>query len=358
MKLKVTLLSTVLCFVFGTSLHAQSRETLLKYVSKSPEWRAAGDLKQYDDSNVEALAGKGAATLTHYGLTGVTVQDWNGSNGRVHLVLYEMTDASAAYGFFTFERNPAETGFSTVPLGTEGFRVGDKTYFWQAKYVVRLDGDAKATDTFGRLISQNIFGRSRKPIVSEHLPLNNLVPESEKYIVDPAGLDRKLALDPNDLGFDDDVEIATGRYQINGKSSELVLFWYPTQQIAKKHVDAWDASSPNQKDFRKRVASLVAWVRETADADVAKQVLNSVGYESNVTWDQPRPDLSLKEVILTIFTFIGIALLFTVVAGISFGGLRIFVKARYPDRVFDRSADMEIIQLKLDQALTRKELHS
>jgi hypothetical protein len=358
MKLKVTFFGAALFFLVGTPLWAQSRETLLKYVSESPDWKAAGDLKQYDESNVEALAGKDAAPLKHYGLTGVTVQDWSGSSGRVHVALFEMTDASAAYGFFTFQRNPTEAGFSTVPLGTEGFRAGNNTYFWQAKYVVRLDGEAKAAETLGNLISRNIFGRSRKPVVSEHLPLNNLVPESDKYIVDPAGLDRRLALDPNDLGFDDDVEIATGRYQINGKTAELVLFWYPTQQIAKKHVEAWDASSPDQKDFRKRVASLVAWVRETSDPEVARQVLNSVGYESNVTWDQPRPDLSLKEVILTIFTFIGIALLFTVVAGISFGGLRVFVKARYPDRVFDRSEDMEIIQLKLDQALTRKELHS
>jgi len=75
-----------------------------------------------------------------------------------------------------------------------------------------------------------------------------------------------------------------------------------------------------------------------------------------VTWDEPRPDLSLREVILTIFTFIGVALLFTIVVGVSFGGLRIFVKARYPDRVFDRPEDMEIIQLKLGQGLIQKQL--
>jgi predicted small integral membrane protein len=81
-----------------------------------------------------------------------------------------------------------------------------------------------------------------------------------------------------------------------------------------------------------------------------------VNYETQVTWDQPRPDLSLREVILTIFSFIGIALLFTVVVGLSFGGLRIFIKARYPDRVFDRPQDMEIIQLKLGQGLIEKQL--
>ena len=61
--------------------------------------------------------------------------------------------------------------------------------------------------------------------------------------------------------------------------------------------------------------------------------------------------------IVTIFTFIGVALLFTVVAGISYGGLRVFVKARYPNRLFDRAQDVEIIQLKLIEGVTRRELH-
>ena len=102
--------------------------------------------------------------------------------------------------------------------------------------------------------------------------------------------------------------------------------------------------------------ALVALVRGSRDPAVAKAILDGVNYETQVTWNEPRPDISFREVILTIFTFIGVALVFTVVVGISFGGLRIFVKARYPDRVFDRAQDMEIIQLKLDQGLTRKEL--
>ena len=81
-----------------------------------------------------------------------------------------------------------------------------------------------------------------------------------------------------------------------------------------------------------------------------------MNYETQVTWDQPRPDISMKDVILTIFTFIGLALVFTVVVGLSYGGVRIFVKARYPDRVFDRAQDMEIIQLKLAQGVTQKQL--
>jgi len=49
-------------------------------------------------------------------------------------------------------------------------------------------------------------------------------------------------------------------------------------------------------------------------------------------------------------------LAFTLIVGLSFGGLRIFVKARYSQQIFDRPEDMEIIQLKLAQGVIRKEL--
>jgi hypothetical protein len=135
-----------------------------------------------------------------------------------------------------------------------------------------------------------------------------------------------------------------------------MLLLYPTQQIAKKYGDQWDGKNSGDAAFRKRIGAILALVRGTKDPVVAKAILDGVNYETQVTWNEPKPDIYLRDVILTIFTFIGIALIFTLVIGVSFGGVRIFVKGRYPGMVFDRPEDMEIIQLKLDQAVSRKEL--
>ena len=183
-----------------------------------------------------------------------------------------------------------------------------------------------------------------------------MVQGSEKYAVDAPGIGRNLDVDPQMLGFDDSVEVATADYRVNGKVAHLLLLMYPDQQLAKKYEDQWTASDADGGASRKRIGALLAIVRGSHDPAVTKAVLDGVNYETQVTWDQPRPDISLRDVILTIFSFIGIALLFTVVVGLSFGGVRIFVKARYPDRVFDRPEDMEIIQLKLVQGVTQKEL--
>ena len=341
--------------VLAAALQGQSRESVLKAVQQTSQWSPADTPVLYDDKNLETFAGKRAPTINHYGFTGITLQNWKSPNGNVRLTLYEMFDASAAYGLFTLDRNSDQAGFVAVPVGTEGFRAGNIQEFWQSKYVVKLEGSAAASDDLARNVSQNIFGRSRRPPVSTHLPPANLIQGSDRYIVDATGIDRKLSLDPQSLGFDDSVEVATADYRVDGKTAHLVLLMYPTQQIAKKYEDQFET---NQSDpaFRKRVGALVALVRGSNDPTAAKTILDGVNYETQVTWDQPRPDLSLREVILTIFSFIGIALIFTVVVGLSFGGLRIFVKSRYPDRVFDRPQDMEIIQLKLGQGLMHKEI--
>jgi hypothetical protein len=345
-----------LVLVMAAALHAQSRESLLKVVAQHSGWSPAGEPSQYDEKNIGAVAGRRAETIKHYGLSGVTVQDWHGPNGKVHLTLYEMTDASAAYGLFTLERSTEQASLTPVSVGTEGFRRGGREFFWQSKYLVKLEGNAAPAEELARSISENIFGRSRKPPVSSHLPPENLVQGSERYIVDEASIGRDLELNPAKLGFDDSVEVAAADYQIKGRIAHLVLLMYPTQQVAKKYEDQWTINGQNESLFRKRVGPLIAWVRGSRDPAIAKSILDGVNYESQVIWDQPRPDLSLRQVILTIFTFIGIALAFTLIVGLSFGSLRIFVKSKYPQQIFDRPEDMEIIQLKLGQGVIRKKL--
>lgn len=337
-------------------LQGQSRESLLKALQETSKWSPADEPVSYDSKNIETLAGVRSTAINGYGLAAATVQNWTGATGNVRLTLFEMLDASSAFGLFTLDRNIDQAGFVRVPYGTEGFRIGTRTEFWQSKYVVKLEGNTAGSDEMARTISENIFGSSRKPPVSTHLPPANLVQGSDKYIVDASGIERKLNIDPQSLGFDNSVEVATADYRVGSNVAHLILLMYPTQQIAKKYEESWATSAPDDGAFRKRVGALLAIVRGSRDPAIAKAILDGVNYETQVTWDQPRPDISIREVILTIFSFIGIALLFTVVVGLSFGGLRVFVKARYPDRVFDRPQDMEIIQLKLGQGLIQKQL--
>src|SRR5262249_36973372 len=146
---------------------------------------------------------KRAPAIIRYGVTGATVQNWKSSDGNLRVTLYEMLDASAAYGLFTLDRNINEPGFALLPVGTEGFRIGDRAEFWQSKYVVKIEGKPGIAEDLARTISENIFGRSRKPPVSTHLPPANLVQGSDRYAVEASGIGPELKLDSQTLGFDD-----------------------------------------------------------------------------------------------------------------------------------------------------------
>jgi hypothetical protein len=350
--------TALVSLLFVAPIYGQSRQTLVNQVSEGSGWKPSAPGRDYDETNLEQLSARLAPVVKRYGVTGVTTQDWTGPGGNTRSTLYEMTDAAAAYGLFTWQRNPDDPSYSPFAAGAEGFRTSNGAVFWQSKYVVTMTGATAAVEDLGRAISQNILGQSRKPPVSEHLPPNRLIEGTEKYILHADDIDQRAlpGIDTAALGFEDSVEIATARYDVNGRRANLLLMLYPTQQVAKKYADALPMTGTNGPLFQKRVAALVAVMSGVKDAAAADVVFADVNYESKVTWNERRPGLALGTMIVTIFTFIGVALLFTLVAGISFGGFRIFVKARYPNRVFDRPEDMEIIQLKLIQGVTRREL--
>src|SRR5262245_47433444 len=208
--------SLLLTCLATAALQGQSRESLLKAVEQTSKWSPTDNPVAYDEKTIDSLDKKRGPTINRYGLSGVTLQSWRGPNGTVRLTLYEMLDSSAAYGLFTLDRDAGQPGFATTPMGTEGFRLGTRAEFWQSKYVVKLEGNAAATADLARTISENIFGRSRKPSVSMHLPPENLVRGSDRYVVDAFGIERELNLDPQMLGFDDSVEVATASYRIDG----------------------------------------------------------------------------------------------------------------------------------------------
>src|SRR5262245_41196105 len=114
----------------AATLQGQSRDSLLKSISQSPNWSPADKPTVYDEKNIRELAPKRAAAMDRYGFVGATQQNWRGPDGTVRLTLYEMADASAAYGLFTLERNPDQAGYTPISVGSEGFRLSNRSMLW------------------------------------------------------------------------------------------------------------------------------------------------------------------------------------------------------------------------------------
>ncbi len=341
----------------ATSLIAQNRDGLVEALREAPAWELRSEPVEYSADNIEMLAPGSAMAILEYGLIGVSTMTVAGPEGVVNLVLYEMVDSAASYGLFTLERSWDRPDFETVPLGTEGFRIGDELIFWQSKYVGRIRGPWEATEALGRVLTDNIFGLSRKAPVSQHLPPEGLIGESEKYILDPTTFERAAALNAEGLGFEDSLEVAVATYGKAVGSATLALLLYPTRQLAEFHLQEWLASIEGEQPYR-QVGPLVAIVSASDAPDVAEDILSRVNHQYSITWNVALPDpLTLPEMILTIFAWIGIALLFTLIVGIAFGGFRIYMKTHHPNRLFLSEEAERLIELKINQPVTRKQLN-
>jgi len=150
--------------------------------------------------------------------------------------------------------------------------------------------------------------------------------------------------------------------------STLMLISYPTPQIAAEKLRQIDAAHQVSAQpgttpildigpfFDKRTGPIVVIAAGPLSLREAKSLLSSISYEADVTWNEntyatKKDNVAnfLFNAILLCCIVVGLAL----VAGIAFGGVRILIKRVYPDRVFDRPEDMEIISLHLDESLER-----
>jgi len=347
--------SCLLLLVLTSAIHGQAPSALLNSVNSIPGWTTSGETATFNESKLEQFDAKLASSLRIYGVESVTVQAWHVPAGQFRATLFQLSDTSAAYGFFTNRRKMEGVGSSSFSAGAESFEARGGYYFWQSKYVVRLAGDRASAVTVSETLSRNILGRSQRPAISNRLPASNLVSGSEEYILAASSIEKAEGIDPTELGFDSSAEAALADYRINGKAARLLLILYPTQQLAKKYADQLNTTSPHLAGSRKRVGPLLAIAYNSSDASAIQSLLDQVHYSSKVTWNEPQPGLGLGPIIVTVFTFIGVLLAACVFVGFGLGGARVLMKSFYPNRVFDRQEDVEFIQLKLDQGLTRKE---
>lgn len=342
--------------VFATALQAQDRATPLDRLENIAGLETAAGPTRYDASNVDQFDPSLASTLKLYGLQSIVIQQWKASEGAIKATLFQMLDSPAAYGVYTLKRSTLGGQRTPVLIGAASFRHADQLYFWQSNYTVQIDGPVELQNRLAQLLSRNILGRSQKPPVSEYLPTQDVIAGTERYLLSAETVDRTIPVDAQTLGFDSSAEAATAAYRIDGTQVNLLLVLYPTQHLARKHVDELETFAQIPAALKKRAGPLVAAVYGVRDEKLAAPLLAAVNHEYKVTWNEPLPGLGLGTMLITIFTFIGVALVVTTVAGVGFGGLRVFVKSRYPDRIFDRPEAVGLIQLKLAQIVTDRQI--
>jgi hypothetical protein len=189
--------------------------------------------------------------------------------------------------------------------------------------------------------------QSSLPALLAYLPDANLVRNSERYVAGPEALRRiEPKIPPSTAAFHLGAEAQTGRYRTSAGEAELLVFSYPTPQIARERESEFRKI---QGALVKRAGPLVAVTIAPANADDAERILAGVKYQPSVTWNETVPKTTQQTAMDLSNLFLGIVLLTAVLAitsvllGILFGGFR-QLRARFGIR----SANDEFTTLNIE----------
>lgn len=193
---------------------------------------------------------------------------------------------------------------------------------------------------------------SALPTLPSHLPKAALA-NTERYVLGPVAMERLgIPIPASLVNFQMAPEVEFAKYRNHlGGEAKFTLIAYPTNQIAAERMKAMQAAGlPGGPFYFKRAGPLLAAVNGGVDESEARDLLAEVVYDAEVTWNQPsKRDArdNIGNLIIGIFMLIGVILIFALVFGFAFGGLRVLAKKFFPDRFFDRPEDVDIIRLDL-----------
>ena len=309
---------------------------------------------------IERVAGQNAAVLREYGVLGAEQRTYSRAADSLAVVLYRMRDPSAAYGAYSFLRTPdmASAGLrehASLSRSRTLALSGNLLLDVSGKDLIPLEADLRALFSIVAPRAQ----RGPYPLLWQRLPLAGIVPRSDRYVLGPVALNQLLPLAGGDwLGFADGAEAELARYRVNGQEVTLLLADYPTPQAAAKKLEALSAElNLNRSDTRSRAGlfarrdlTLIALVANARSEVAAQSLLKQISSGTELTWNEPSfslTDPSIGQMIVGIIIGTGILCLFTIIAGLAFGGVRLIIKRLMPGRVFDRPSAMEILQLGL-----------
>jgi hypothetical protein len=325
-------------------------------VTKSPDPVAA------DEAN--------ATVLKEYGFQRLEKATYTRDDDRkLEIKAAAFVDASGAYGAFTYYKSPA---MLNERIGGQASSLNTRVLFYQGNILVDAVFDklsvmsAAELRELAGLLPQPAPNARNLPPLPTYLPRQSYEKNTAKYILGPVTLDRVGSPIPSPMvDFKSGAEVVIAKYAVNAGDSTLMLISYPTPQIAIEKLRQIDAAHQGNSQpqagvppildvgpfFDKRTGPIIAIAAGPLSQAEARSLLSSINYEADVTWNENTfadKKNNLANLLFNVIILCGIVLGLSLVAGLGFGGLRILLKRLFPNRVFDRPEDMEIISLHLD----------
>jgi hypothetical protein len=321
---------------------------------------AAGSIPSAPDADLLKTAAPNTVAQ-EYGLVSTERTTYTRGKDALNVRLYKMKDPSGAFGLYSYLRLPE---MAHAEPGDHSVISRERALLLDGNLVLDVNGTdlpkvGKDLNTLVEAVTPKAE-QGPLPSLSEHLPVTGFVDRSDKYVLGPVALNQVFPVSADDwLGFSHGAEAEVAKYKVNGRDMALLIADFPTPQVAQKRlVDLQQIYHLNPKNpdvnssplFAKRSITLLAIVSGAKTQAEADELLGQVQSGSEVTWNEPTfqfKEPSIGAMIVGSIEGAGVLCMFAVVAGIGFGGFRLIIKRYFPDRVFDRSSTMQVLQLGL-----------
>jgi len=253
-----------------------------------------------------------------YGLGETEQAEYATAARRFTATAFRLQDPTAALGAFEWQRPPDSRQLDLADAAAE---TRDGVTFLFGNYVFQIAGWkprlADLEEMLGRLPK---LDRGRLPV--NYLPSRNLVRNSERFVIGPAGLDRfSPGVPPSTAAFHMGAEVQIARYRAPAGDMQMAVFVYPTPQIARQRVEDFQRL-PGA--MAKRAGPLVAAILAAPDRDAAERLLATVRFNAAITVNERVPTRrdNVADLLLNIFILVGIIVLLVIPAGVIVGVLR------------------------------------
>ena len=278
---------------------------------------------------------------------GETAHYINAIDQRVNITARRFQDPTGAFAAFLWLKPPEGVEKS---YGESSFQSDSYTIIRFGNYVIEMQGSNPTEEHVELMLAflPRVQMTALPPMLA-YLPERGIIPHSTRHILGPVGLDLIAPkIPPSVAAFHFGTEAHYGRYSTPSGEHQLLLFNYPTPQISRDQINAFNELGGV---VAKRAGPLVAVVPQPFSADEAQRLLARVRYVAEVTphHREPRRSENLATLFIDIIIFCCLLAVLMICGGAIVAVARILAGKYAPNSILAASEKDSVLRLDIEK---------
>lgn len=292
-------------------------------------------------TSAAAIDAANVGVLNEYGLKDFAEATYRHGADTVAVRAMRFSDATGAYGAYTFYRQP---GMVHVAIASGGARAAHQVIFWSGATMVEATfdrpaaGEDRAMSALAKKLPVAVGSEAVAPTLPLYLPKDGLDPATARYAIGPSAYAQGGGVLPSGaIDFSQDAEVVTAQYSTHGGRGTLTLIGYPTPQMAvhaeksmsallkSSATGALQNSTASALDVH-RSGPMLAVTTGAFTAAEAHALVGQVKYQAQVTLnrnvDYGREVRNAGKMLLGIASLTGVLVTLAIFLGLLLGGGR------------------------------------